>query len=137
MKKQSVIFALVLLLTVAFTQGCTEKADDTGTPVDRSAFLGIWNVSERTTKGSNYKVNISADPGSANGVFISNFGNLGSASTPAGAFINGSTITLDADQVIQDIKINGSGKISGNTIEWNYTLNTGADLFTVEATYSR
>ncbi len=137
MKKQPVIFALLLLLAVVFVQGCTEKADDPGNPVDRSSFLGTWNVSEKTVKRSNYTVTITADPISADGVFISNFANLGPTSTPAGAYISGSTITLDPDQVIKDIKINGSGKLTGSTMQWNYTLNTGAELFTVEATFSR
>lgn len=137
MKKQSVIFAFAVLLAALFVQGCTEKADDPGNPVDRSSFLGTWNVSEKTVKGSNYQVSITADPGSQDGVFISNFANLGPESTPAGAYISGSAITLDPDQVIKDIKINGSGKLSGSTMKWTYTLNTGAELFTIEATYSR
>ncbi len=139
MKKSfSLFYAIIMILGLSrlSLSGCTEKADDTTDTATRSSYLGRWNVSE-SKKISTYEVNITADPNSGDGVFISNFGNLGWSVEPAGATVTGNSIILDADQVIANVTINGSGALSGTKINWNYTLNTGADLFTVVAVYTK
>jgi hypothetical protein len=136
MKKSIPLFYGILILFGLFLSGCTEKTDDTTNTANRSSYLGRWNVSE-STKISTYEVNITADPNSGDGVFISNFGNLGWSVDPAGATVSGNSIILDANQVIANMTINGSGSLSGTKINWNYTLNTGADLFTVVAVYTK
>jgi len=103
----------------------------------RFLFLGKWSVIETWTKLT-YEVNITADPGSNDGVFISNFANTGSSGIPAGATIAGTSIVLDANQVIGDgLIINGSGNLSGTKINWNYTLDDGADIIHAIATYTK
>jgi hypothetical protein len=125
----------VVVLAVVIT-ACTKESTDTpGTT--REAFLGKWNVTESYTKLS-YEVTISADPGSSSGVFIYNFAGTGSSSIPAGAEIAGSSIILDANQVIgTGLKINGSGNLSGSKINWNYTLDDGANLLNAIAIYTK
>ncbi|MDP1623975.1 MAG: hypothetical protein Q8M08_16750 [Bacteroidales bacterium] len=124
----------LLSLTVVFA-GCTKDEDTT--PSSRDAFLGKWSVTETWTKLS-YEVTISADPSSSNGVFIYNFAGTGSSSVPAGAVVEGTSINLDANQVIgTGLKINGSGILSGTKISWNYTLNDGATLINAVATYTK
>jgi hypothetical protein len=109
-----------------------DTTPDTGT---RSAFLGKWLV---TPTKLTYEVNITADPNSSDGVFISNFAAMGTSSVPASAYVNGNMIILDADQVIGDgVTVNGSGSLSGTRIIWNYTLFDGADLIQVSETYTR
>jgi hypothetical protein len=139
MKKFHATLTLMTLMLSLVLSGCTEKTDPDPSPTDaRSAFLGRWSVVETPTKLS-YEVNITADPNSTDGVFISNFANTGSGSTPAGAFIGGNTITLDPDQVIGDgWIINGYGSLSGTTkINWNYNINDGADVNYYVATYTK
>jgi hypothetical protein len=136
MKKQLTVLLAFMAISGLIFQGCTEKTDDPGTVVSRSSFLGKWTVSE-TKKGSTYEVNITADPVSADGVFISNFANLGYSVAPAGASVSGSKITLDPDQIIDGLIINGSGTLSGTKITLTYTINTGADLNTYYATYTK
>ena len=135
MKKSMHIIALLFLGLLA-SGGCTEKADPVNPDSPRDAFIGRWSVSETWTKLS-YEVQISADPNSSDGVFISNFGNLGSGSPPAGASISGSSITLDAGQVIAGFTINGSGYLSSSKINWNYTMNDGATLIQAIAVYTK
>lgn len=134
--KKSMRFIALLLLGLLATGGCTEKADSVDPNSPRDAFIGRWSVSETWTKLS-YEVQISADPNSSDGVFISNFGNLGSGSTPAGASVSGSNITLDANQVIAGFTINGSGYLSSSKINWNYTMNDGATLIQAIAVYTK
>jgi hypothetical protein len=122
-------------MTVAFP-GCTKETTttDSGT---RSSFLGKWSVSETYTKLS-YEVNITEDPNSSNGVFISNFAMTGSSSIPASAEINGSSIILDPNQVIgTGLTINGNGNLSGTKITWNYTILDGATLINAIAIYTK
>jgi hypothetical protein len=138
MKTSSLTFILLVLMGAIALNGCTKEAGPDPSPTDaRAAFLGQWSVSETWTKLA-YEVNITADPGSNDGVFISNFANTGSSGIPAGATISGTSITLDADQVIGDgLKINGSGTLSGTKINWNYTLDDGATLIYIVATYTK
>ncbi len=138
MKSSALTFTLLLLFVAIALNGCTKEADPDPSPTDaRSAFLGQWSVSETWTKLA-YEVNITADPGSNDGVFISNFANTGSSGIPAGATVSGTSITLDADQLIgEGLKINGSGILSGSKINWNYTLDDGATLIYAVATYTK
>jgi hypothetical protein len=129
------IFMIIGLLPLLF-QGCTEKEDDPGTVVTRSSFLGEWVVQE-TKKASTYDVKITADPNSSDGVFISNFANLGYGVPAAGASVSGSTITIDPGQVIAGVGIGGSGTLSGERMTMNYTITTGADQESYFATFTR
>ncbi len=126
----------MLLIIIAFS-GCTKESDTTTDTASRDAFIGTWMVSETWTKLS-YEVKIYADPNSSNGVFISNFGNAGVDSTPAGAEVNGNSIVLDANQYISvELKINGSGTLSGTKINWSYTLDYGANVIQAVAIYTK
>ena len=129
-KKTPVLFLLTLTV---FLSACTK---DSSTPVNRSDFLGSWSVSEYSTKLA-YEVTISADPNSANGVFISGFANTLPSGPPAGATIDGSKITLDANQVLDGLKINGGGVLSAKIINWKYTIDDGANLSNVVSTYTK
>jgi hypothetical protein len=137
MKSISLKFILLFLAVAASFTSCTKTEINPGPNDERAAFLGRWSVNETWTKLA-YEVNITADPGSTDGVFISNFANTGSSGTPAGAVVAGSSIILDADQVIgEGLTINGSGNLSGSKIIWNYTLDNGADLIHAIATYTK
>ena len=130
-----------LLILVAFLEiGLSScEVDPKPSPADvREAFLGIWSVTE-TERKLTYEVTIELDPGTQNGwVFISNFANAGSTSAPAYAFVSNNTITLETDQVIGDgWIINGSGTLSGSTINWHYTLNDKANLHNISAIFTR
>jgi hypothetical protein len=135
--KNKIIIALAMLsMTVAFS-GCAKESDSTTDSGNRAAFLGKWSVTETWTKLS-YEAVISADPNASNGVFISNFGGTGTMSNPAAALISGTTIVLDANQIIGDgLQINGSGSLSGTKINWNYTIEDGANLIHAVATYTK
>ena len=129
-----VISIIIISLTNQF-YGCTKDSGATPDTGNRSAFLGKWMV---TPTKLTYEVNITADPNSSDGVFISNFAGLGTSSVPASAAVNGTSITLEANQVIGDgLTINGSGSLSGHKITWHYTLFDGADLITVSETYTK
>jgi len=135
--KNSIVINIIITLALTITlAGCTKDSATTPGTGNRSAFLGKWMVTP-TTKLT-YEANITADPNSSNGVFISNFAGLGSSSIPASAAVNGTSISLDANQVIGDgITVNGSGSLSGTKITWHYTLFNGADLITVSETYTK
>jgi len=136
-KTLHLIMVLLSLIGIGFSS-CTET-DPTPAPADpRQIFAGVWSVSETETKLT-YEVSIELDPKSQNGgVFIYNFANAGSGSNPAYAFVSGTTITLEVNQVIgDDWIINGSGTLSGSKINWPYTLNDGANLHNILAIFTK
>ncbi len=137
MKNMKIFLSVIILGMIALLPGCTKEDNTTGDSTARSAFLGNWNVQESYTKLT-YEVNISADPNSSDGVFISKFAGTLVTSPPASASVNGSSIVLDADQVIgEGLTINGSGVLSGGKINWNYTIFDQATLIHAVATYTR
>lgn len=127
----------LILLLGSFIFLFSECGKDSPTPADaRASFLGRWSVTE-TKKNQTYDVEITADMNSTNGVLIYKFVNFGS-SIAAGASVNGNTITLDADQeIVSGIIINGYGTLSNTKINWNYTINDGADIIPVTAIYTK
>ena len=133
-------YSLIWFLLFVFSTGFLACEDDPEpAPADeRQAFAGAWRVNETETKLT-YEVDIQLDPRSLNGgVYIYNFANAGSSSAPAYAYVSGNTITLEVNQVIGDgWIINGSGILSGSTIDWPYTLNDGANLHTISAIFQR
>jgi len=136
MKTIKVSLTIIVLAMSLLPAGCTKDTNSTPDSSSRDAFLGKWTV--RPTTKLTYEVIISADPNSPDGVFISNFADVGTTSAPAGAEIKGNSIVLDANQVIGDgLKINGSGTYTGTKIIWNYTIFDGADLTSVAETYTR
>jgi len=133
----SYIISILTLMVLGFS-ACTDT-DPTPAPADpRQAYAGIWSVTETETKLT-YEVSIELDQKSQNGgVFVYNFANAGSTSNPAYAFVSGNTISLEVNQVIGDgWIINGSGVLSGNKINWPYTLNDGANLHHLAAEYTK
>jgi hypothetical protein len=136
MKTIKVTLTILILAMTILLAGCTKDEATPGSNT-RDAFLGKWNVSETWTKLT-YEVTISADPNSTSGVFIYNFAGTGGSGTPAGAEIDGTTIILDANQVIgAGLTINASGSLSGSKINWNYTLDDGATLIQAIAVYTK
>jgi uncharacterized membrane protein YidH (DUF202 family) len=136
MKPKTVILALIIMTMTIALAGCA-KDDSSTDSIDRSDYLGSWNVQESWTKLS-YDVTIIADSSTSNGVLIEGFAGTLETSPPAHAQVNGATITLDANQVIGvGLTINGSGVLSGGTINWDYTVFDGATLLQAKALYSR
>ncbi|MEI7663943.1 MAG: hypothetical protein WCK34_17180 [Bacteroidota bacterium] len=138
MKTIKVTLALLMLALAMTIGGCAK--DSATTPSDpgttRDSFIGRWSVTENYTKFA-YEVTISADPGSANGVLIAGFGNTLPTGPAAGAVVSGSKITLDANLQIDGLKFVGSGTLSGTKINWNYTVDDGANLLHSIAVYTK
>jgi hypothetical protein len=135
MKNTKITLSIAILAMTIVLSGCTKNPDTTPDTGNRSAFLGKWLV---TPTKLTYYVNITADPNSTDGVFISNFALIGTSFPPASASINGNSIILDANQTIGDgLTINGSGSLSGTKIRWNYTTFDGATSEIIYETYTK
>ena len=135
MKRIKTATILFLFAMALFISGCVKDSSTTPEP-GRDSFLGSWSVSESYTKLT-YEVTISVDPNSTNGVLIAGFANTLPTGPSAGAVVSGSKITLDANQVIDGLKLNGGGSLSGKTINWSYTIDDGANLLHATAVYTK
>jgi len=117
---------------------CTEDGDIINPQDDRDAFLGTWNVDE-TCNRIPYQVTIIKDPGNSSQVVITNFWLIGPDESPPYAIVAGSNIVIPEQNIGNDGKniVKGSGTLIKNKIDWEYTVNDGADLYTCTATYEK
>lgn len=125
----------LFLLSGIFFQSCTDE--DIINPVDdRAAFLGTWDVIETCVKDA-YSVTIEADPSNSVQVIIQNFWLIGYQEKAPYAIVAGTNITIPSQTMCNDNSntVSGSGKLKDGKIEWDYTVNDGADLFTCSAVY--
>lgn len=137
MKKYPVISAFLMICGIYLLAGCAKDSSGPSGSDPRASYLGSWSVNEIHTKLT-YDVTITADTGKT-GVFISNFGAAGN-SVKAHAVISGTEIGISpGNQTMSNgWIIDGSGTMSGTTkIEWNYTINDGANLVFSQATYTK
>ncbi|MBM3435798.1 MAG: hypothetical protein FJY07_06230 [Bacteroidetes bacterium] len=135
MAKNRLYILNLAVLFVLGLQSCTE--DDLINPVDdRQAFIGTWNVTETCVKDA-YTVTIEADPSNSAQVIINNFWLIGFQEKPPYAIVAGSSITIPNQTMCNDGSntVSGSGLLKNGKIEWDYTVNDGADLFTCSAIY--
>jgi len=127
----------VLLISILLISSCTE--DDNANPADdRDQFFGYWDVTETCNRDS-YSVQIVADPSNSSQVLIKNFWLIGNNEKPPYAIVAGSTITIPKQLMCNNgtNEVQGSGKLDKNKINWNYTVNDGADLYTCTAIYKK
>ena len=117
---------------------CAEENDIFNPQDDRDAFLGTWNVDE-TCNRIPYQVTIIKDPTNSSQVIITNFWLIGPNEKAPYAIVAGSTIVIPQQNIYNDEKtiVKGSGILNKDIIEWEYTVNDGADLYTCIATYEK
>lgn len=125
------IFTLIIF-------SCTEEGDIFDPQDDRDAFLGTWNVDE-TCNRIPYQVTIIKDPTNSSQVIINNFWLIGPDEKAPYAIVAGNSIVIPQQNIYNDEKtiVKGSGVLDKGTIEWEYTVNDGADLYTCVATYEK
>lgn len=128
----SFLFFVILLTS------CIEDTDPLNPLDDRDAFLGVWNVTE-TCNRIPYQVTIIKDPSNSSQVIIKNFWLIGPNEKAPYAIVAGSSIVIPQQYINNDenTEVKGSGVLNKETIEWEYTANDGADLWTCVATYKR
>jgi hypothetical protein len=138
MKKTQVLLLLVSLIIALTFFSCTDDDDIFSLTEDRDAFLGTWNVTESCTKEA-YSVTIIKDPSNSSQVIIENFWLIGFNEKPPYAIVAGTTITIPEQAICYNASniVSGSGKLDKGKIEWDYTVNDGADLWSCTATYEQ
>ncbi len=126
------------LLFTLFIFSCTEESDIFNPVDDRDAFLGTWNVDE-TCNRIPYQVTIVKDPTNSSQVIITNFWLIGPDEKAPYAIVAGNSIVIPQQNIYNNEKtiVKGSGILNKNIIEWEYTVNDGADLYTCIATYEK
>lgn len=128
----------ILIFFALLLASCTEDPNNIFPQDDRDQFLGIWNVNE-TCNRLPYQVNIINDPSNSSQVIITNFWLMGSYEKAPYAIVAGSNIVIPQQYIFNDesTSVKGSGTLNKEKIEWEYTVNDGADLYTCVATYEK
>lgn len=128
---------LGILFFALFLVSC-EETDGINPEDDRDAFLGTWNVDE-TCLRIPYQVTIIKDPSNSSQVIITNFWLIGTGEKAPYAIVAGSHIEIPQQNIFNDEKttVKGSGTLNKKIIEWEYSVNDGADLYSCTATYEK
>jgi hypothetical protein len=134
-KSITILFTLMVTLVLS---SCTVEDDPLNPTDDRDAFLGTWNVAESCVKEA-YTVTIIKDPSNSSQVIIENFWLIGFNEKPPYAIVAGTTITIPEQAICYNASniVSGSGKLEKSKINWDYTVNDGADLWSCTATYEK
>ncbi|MCD4697970.1 MAG: hypothetical protein K8S16_17235 [Bacteroidales bacterium] len=134
--KSYYIFLFSLFLLPGFI-ACTDENEVDDLVDDREKFIGTWNVIESCSKDS-YTVQITKDPSNSSQVIISNFWHISNCANPPYGIVAGSSIYVPTQSICSNaFEVNGDGDLDKNVISWSYTVNTGADLYTCAAEYTR
>ena len=121
------IYFLAFLISMAFVLGaCNDDDEDFSADVEK--VVGTYNVldTDEDDDVENYSVTITK---SGNGVQISNFGDIMYA--PVKATIKGNVFTIPSQTFAgktMTIVIYGNGTLNGNTLTFDYTIDTGDDI---------
>lgn len=138
-RKRSFYLLAVLIgsFALAMNSCIDDVIDDDEDPTEK--FVGSWVVSENSQLfGQNtYNVNISINPGNSSEVIIDNFYMEGYGENVK-ALVVSNSLSIYSQTMCDGTKtVNGSGNYSNGTISISYTVNDGADIDNVTATYTQ
>jgi hypothetical protein len=135
MKKITALLLPTTLLLL-FVFGC-EPFDNPDDGDPRDNFVGDWTVNEVSTLygTTNYSATIIYDPNNSTQVLIKNFYHFG-MEIETYAIPTVSSITVP-EQTICSASVKGTGYLNKNTIDWTYTVDDGADIDHVTATFTK
>ena len=119
-------FIAFLLMSTAFVLGSCNDDDDFS--ADIAKVVGTYSVvdTDEDKEVENYTVTVVK---SGNGVEISNFGDI--MYVPVKATIKGNAFTIPSQTFkgkTMTIVIKGNGTLNGNTLTFDYTIDTGDDI---------
>ena len=129
-KKAFSIF--LILLSINILTSC--KEDEIEEDIDdRDLFVGNWNVSDMVVK-QNYIVQIKKDANNSTKIWLINFHSTDSAF----AYIQEKNVSLPNQTIASGLSARGNGTMSGTTkINWEYFVNDGSDIDTIQAIYTK
>jgi hypothetical protein len=133
---------LFILLGLAVMINSCEVADELlGGNATVAKLEGVWTCDETSeifkSTTSVYSVTLSADPDNVNGIIIDNFYGIDVA---VFADVAGMTLIIDDQTAEGGYEISGSGTISSNyeEINWSYTVDDGSGVVDhVTAVYTK
>ncbi len=133
--KARIFSFFIILAAISFFASCGE--DDPIIQEDpRDSYLGVWSVNEDCQR-LNYDVNITYDPDNSSRVLIENFANPGPDYDPVTALVVDDRIFVSQQTVGDDWTVSGDGTLTDGTIEWEYELIIGGNLYQCSATYMK
>jgi hypothetical protein len=128
-------FILATLISILYSCNPDDNSDQpTADPRDK--FVGSWLCNETSTQNGNssYTATISLNSGNSSQIYINNF----YGSLKVYGVVANLNVTLP-QQTVNSFTIHGSGTMGSNNtkINMNYWVDTGADIDTCTAVYSK
>jgi hypothetical protein len=131
-------FALLLVAIMLMMTWSCELIEDPDPSDPRDNYTGNWTVNEVSSLygTNNYYVSIIYDPGNSTQVLIKNFYHFG-LEIETYAIATNSSLTVP-QQIVCNHTVKGNGNlITKSRMEWSYTVNDGADIDNVTATFTK
>ena len=123
------IIGLLLFAVALILSSCKDDGD--GVSPDVTKLAGSYAVAETDMydEVENYTITISKSKDGGATVEISNFGDF--MYVPVKGTIQGSKLTIPSQTFTANstIEISGDGTLNGNTLTFDYTMESGGDLF--------
>ncbi|MFO7723483.1 MAG: hypothetical protein R6V49_09720 [Bacteroidales bacterium] len=135
MKKNFALLLASIILMLAWSCELIEDPDPTD---PRDNYTGNWTVNEVSSLygTNNYNVSIIYDPGNSTQVLIKNFYHFG-LEIETYAIATNTSLTVP-EQLVCNHTVKGKGTLSSKSkIDWTYTVNDGADIDNVTATFTK
>jgi len=127
--RSSFIIGILFFAAVLILSGCKDDGDNTSPDVAK--LIGTYAVEETDMYASvdNYTITISKSQAGGANIEISNFGDL--LFVPIKGTIVGNKLTIPSQSFTASttIEISGDGTLSGNNLHFDYTMESGGDLF--------
>ncbi|MFH1119107.1 MAG: hypothetical protein V1775_04735 [Bacteroidota bacterium] len=137
MKRTALFVKILFALITPFAISCLpdDELGDTGDPRDK--FTGSWNFNETpAARGFTYPVEITYDENNSSRVLLSNLARAGEDALAYGN-VSSNRITVPYQETASGFFVEGSGTMTTtNSMEWEYSYNSGGDIesFTAYAT---
>jgi hypothetical protein len=130
MKSIKIILAAIVVTFLVYS--CEDTLDNLSSVEIAQQIEGEWQCDETIIFKSTldmFEVYISTSETDSTRIFISNFNGLGN-DVDATALISGYTITIPTQKIAGDYEVRGSGTISNNLkeINWTYFVDDGSGI---------
>ena len=123
----SIVF--LLFATALILSGCKDDGDDTSPDVTK--LIGTYAVAETDENNDveNYTITISKSKNGGANIEISNFGDFIFVPVKGTIVANKLTIPSQSFTANTTIEISGDGTLTGSNLHFDYTMESGGDLF--------
>jgi len=135
--KRFINIFLIAVMSATLMVACQPDEDDDDPTDPRVDYKGVWSCSE--VGGQSYNVEIEIDSATQSQIKLFNFHHQG-FEEKVNAIVAGTSLTINSQTMCNGtLTVDGVATMQSNktTINFDYTVNNGVDLDTIQAVYTK